>query len=167
MSVSALQVLRFHFHASLTHFGSELQEKPERRQDVLDFLKNFGLIAAFNGQEYPIPTKYGLTVEGASNVPAFKGLKDNLSVDQHYYSAHRINLEYPTMPCIEIIYDNDYQWHNIYYPLELVRLTEGYEMSEKAMKIFKEVLKHDRQNLVKDNPPFVGRHCHFCHPGLQ
>lgn len=57
----------------------------------------------------------------ASQLAAYEGAIDRMSVLQHYYGKYKLRLKYPYLPCV-VVYGP--RGHNRYYPLELLTLCE-------------------------------------------
>lgn len=53
----------------------------------------------------------------ASQLVAYEGAIDNMTVVQHFYGRYKLRLKYPHLPCV-VVYGP--RGHNRYYPLEVL-----------------------------------------------
>lgn len=81
----------------------------------------------------------GLTSRGANSTFAYGRLSRtfNSTITQHFYSRHRIRLQYPFLPCaVEIVPNGE----DRYYPLELLKLDEPVAPAANYLgNMFKEI----------------------------
>lgn len=81
-----------------------------------EFLKNVRLRTA-HLKDKNVQIKFGhLTHLGARELKAYNGFL-GVTVQQHFYTRHRIYLKYPSLPCI-CVYGP--KGSTSYYPIELV-----------------------------------------------
>ena len=92
-------------------------EQPKNRKLVDEFLRKHELYLSFKYSSTPLKIT-GLTYKGANHEFAYNGFQ-NTTVLQHFYSKHRIILEYPTVQCLIVPRGTS---EVSKYPLELVRL---------------------------------------------
>ena len=92
-------------------------EQPLNRKLVEEFLKKHDLFLSFKFSSIPLKFK-GLSYKTASREFAYNGFQGT-TVMQHFYSKHRIIIEYPNVQCLIVPRGTS---EVSKYPLELVRL---------------------------------------------
>ena len=58
----------------------------------------------------------GITLQGANTLKAFRG-KHGVTVAQYYFARHKVDLKYPSLPCVVELGGNG---HESYFPLEVL-----------------------------------------------
>ena len=86
----------------------------------MEYVKNIGpLCLRFNAAYLINPDD--ITVTGADSIMAFGKHRSKTSVEQYYFSKHKITLYYPKAPCIVVRRNNE---HEDYYPIEVLESTD-------------------------------------------
>jgi hypothetical protein len=82
-------------------------------------------------KEFPF---HYITTRGSNQLMAYGG-KCQVKVYQHYYSRHRININFPQNPCVVHSFNNQ----KYYYPLELVSVVRYHVPTYFGFKSLKEL----------------------------
>ena len=97
--------------------GTILRRFKERN---LEYVQNIGpLCLRFNAAYLIYPDD--ITRTGADSIMAFGKHRSKTSVEQYYFSKHKITLYYPKTPCIVVRKNNE---HEDYYPIEVLEFTD-------------------------------------------
>jgi hypothetical protein len=99
-----------------------LTNYPEISHDYIKWLleeNNGRLITTHLKKNFDIVPN-GFTTHGANGIPAFGRHHLHISVEEYFFSKHKISLKYPDLPCIVVLGGGN---HKSYYPIECLNLT--------------------------------------------
>ena len=113
--MDAVTALCTKFGCSVPDLKTKMENHYERAR-ILDYLKSAGLYVAYTNVCEPIDP-IDLTVKDSNELMAYNGFL-KVTVYQHFYARHRINLKYPWLPCVMTSRGKGFA----YYPLELVKI---------------------------------------------
>jgi len=127
-------------HCSSRHLRDKLYH-PQFRAQVLEALQG-RIVKTLYLDKLQFEKTFsfdGLTHRGADQTMAYGRLSRtfNCTIAQHYYSRHRIRLQFPYLPCaVEVIPNGE----DRFYPLELLKLDEPEvnELTNYLGNMFKE-----------------------------